>query len=404
MRFLFCAFATPGYLFPLAGLALELRRRGHAVAFATGPAGRGLLAAAGLERVPRGEPDGDSFRLGEWETAVSTAIDLKHVEYAAERFRADALVTHVLCQAPLLARERRGLPVAVLGHFGYLWPRPGAAPAADRDAALRAWRLRDGVRILNQARALFRLPPLEPDPAEVPLLGDLHLLRSAAGLEPDLAGLPARVHAVGACLWEPPRDEGRAWAELRAELAAPDAPLLYAQQGRTFGGPGFWPRLAEAVAGRPLQVVASLGRMDAAVGALPANVLARPHVAQGLVLPHARAVLSGGHTTVVAAALAHGLPGVVVPGGGETPENAATLARLGCARRLEAEGLTAEALRRALEEALEDPGMRRAARRAQRALAAVDSFPAAAELVERMAAGRAPVLREEPAEAAGAAD
>jgi UDP:flavonoid glycosyltransferase YjiC (YdhE family) len=398
MRCLFCSFASPGYLFPLVGLARELVRRGHVVAFATGPEGAEVLEAAGVRRIARGEPDGRSFQVATWGNPVATAVDVKHAEHAVSVFAPDLLVSHQLCQAALLVRERTGLPLAVLGLFGYSWPSSDSSAAstafasegAARLESTRRWRLGDNLRTLNEARALFRLSPVHVEGGEGPLLGDRFLLRTTAGLDPELPRLPARVHAAGACLWEPPEEEGDAWAPLRARLADPEAPLLYVQPGRTFGGPGFWPVLLEAVAGRPLQVVASVGRMDAPAGSLPPNVHAAPHVPQGLVLPRARAAVYAPTTSAVLAALAHAVPGIAVPSGSETPDNAARLAALGCALALEPEGLSAATLGDALSRVLNDGEMRSACRRARRALGDPGDFTLAADHVERLGAPARP--------------
>ncbi|HEX5727269.1 MAG TPA: hypothetical protein VFX98_17490, partial [Longimicrobiaceae bacterium] len=319
MRYLFCSFGSPGFLFPMVGLALALRERGHAVAFAASRSAQPFLDGAGLHRYPRGDRDGDSFDVKRWGQSLSAAIDVKHVEYAADRFHPDVLVSHQLSQSPLIVRERRGLPVAVLGLATYLWPAPGGDSPADPPHVQHRRResFTDQVRLLNELRALFRLPRLEATPADFPMLGDLFMLRTVPALDPELPGLPAQVHPVGACLWEPPLERARAWDELRGHFAEPEAPLVYVQQGRTFHGFGFWPQLVEALADRPLQVVASVGRMDDEVGALPRNVVARPHVSQALVLPRAAAAVSGGYTSVVLAALRHGVPHVLTPVSGE---------------------------------------------------------------------------------------
>jgi UDP:flavonoid glycosyltransferase YjiC (YdhE family) len=410
MRVLFCAFDSPGHLFPLVGLALEMRRRGHAVAFATGLPAAATLEAVGLERIPRGEREGPSFRLNTHHAALSVQIDTAHAEWAARRFRPDVVVTHQLCYAPLMLRERMGVPVAVMGLFSYLWPHaPSFGPPRAGEVDLepvRHWRLGSDLGTLNAAREALRLPPLAADPADVPFLADLFMLRTAPELEPDLARLPPQVHAAGACLWEPPRDEAAEWEALRADFIRPDAPLLYVQHGRTFGGPGFWAQLTEALAEVDVQVVASVGRMDQEVTAAPPSFVVRGHVPQGLVLPRAAAVVSGGHSSAVLATLAHGLPGVVVPSGAETPDNAEKLAEAGCVLRLWPESLTAEEMRGAVEATLAGGELARCSRWAGAALARMDGFGRAVELVERLGDTGARVDRETeeaPAALAGAA-
>jgi MGT family glycosyltransferase len=310
-------------------------------------------------------------------------------------------VTHQLCQAPIIVREMQQIPVAVVGLFSYLWPveQPCGPTRPEAFERTRHWRVTDAVRILNEARALFRLPALQADLADFPLLGDLFLLRTVPGLEPDLDALPEQVHAAGPCLWEPPHPAG-AWNALRGRFPAPDAPVIYAQQGRTFKKPGFWTQLVQAFAGQPVQVVASTSRMDQPVGDLPPNFFALPHVPQGLVMPHARAVVTGGTTTAVLGALAHGLPCVAVPGGGETVENADKVVRAGCGVSLNAAELTPEALRETIDRVSGDLEMRARCREVRDALAAMGSFGRAAALVERLGGGRASVTRRAPAYAA----
>lgn len=386
MRFLFCSFSTPGYLFPLMGLAQELEMRGHQVAFASGQPSIPFLRTAGMERIPRSEPDGDSFHVGVWFNRTVAAIDTRHVELGIARFHPDALVTHPLCQGAMIAGERSGLPIAVLGFFGYLFPTPGDRGKRGAEEN-RRWRLRECMRSMNAARELFRLPALDSEDPE-PLLGDLWMLRSVPRLVPELGSLPPRVRCVGACQWEPPSNDG-GWPAIRAELADPEVPLVYAQPGRTFDGPGFWGQLVEALGDGALQVAASTGRLDGGdARSVPRNFLARPHVPQGVVVPRARVVLSSGSTSPVVAALAAGVPAVVIPSGAETPENAARLAAAGCALRLRADGLTPGDLRAAVERVMASVEMAAAARRLKRDFDRLDGFDTAAGLVERLARGR----------------
>jgi MGT family glycosyltransferase len=390
MKILFCSFDSPGHLFPQIGLALELRERGHEVAFATGHSARDTLAEAELDRIPRGVTDGDSFSLPTWFKPLRVAVDVKHVEHAIRCFAPDRLVTQQLCQAPLLVRERVRIPVAVMGLFSYLWPvrRPVSPGRFASREPTRRWRLEDGTRYLNEARELFRMAPLTAEGGESWLRGDAFMLRAVPELEPELEALPPGVRLVGPCLWEPPHGPAE-WEALRHRFPDPDAAVLYVQQGSTFKSPGFWSVLVEALAGQPLQVVASTGRMDKPVGDLPPNFLAEPHVPQGLVMRHARAVVSGGTTTPVLGALAHGLPSVLVPSGGETLDNAEKVAMAECALSLNAAELTPQSLLHAIDQMIADGPMRRRCAAMQGALARMGSFGVAADLVEQLGASAA---------------
>ena len=402
VRYLFCSFAAPGFLHPLVGVAGELRRRGHAVAFASSPAADAVLAAEALERLEDPRDDAGGFDLKLWGQPARTGRDVLAVERAAARFRPDVLVTHQLCQAPVIARERTGTPLAVLGLAAYLGPPAGGPPRRGDAASRRRGHLVDNVGLLNQARALFRLPELAPDASALPLLGELFLLRTVPELAPDLPDFPRRVHAVGACRWEP-EGSARAGSELRARFALPRAPLLYVSHGRTFGGAGFWAQLVEALGGRAVQVVAAVGRMDQPRGEVPANFLVLDHPPESAVLPHAAAVLSTASSTPVLAGLAHGLPNVLVPVGGEGPILSSVLADAGCALRLEAETLDAPTLFRAVEEAFTSATLREGSRALGRAFARMEGFGAAAGLLERLGRTGAPVLRPATADTTPAA-
>jgi UDP:flavonoid glycosyltransferase YjiC (YdhE family) len=384
MRALFCSFGEPGYLYPLIGLALEMRRRGDQVAFAAPEEAHATLRAVDLERIARRASDGRSFQVQHWGSPTATAIDVKHIEHALRVFPADVVVTHQLCNGALVVRERAMIPTGVLGFLSYLWPTRGSgANGAEVTEPLHAWRLRDSIGMLDAARAVFGLGPAEASSSDHALLGDLFLLRSVPDLERDLDVLPDKVHAVGACLWEPP-DAATAWSGIASKFVNPEAPLVFVHQGRAFGKRPFWPCVAEAVADRPLQVVAETGRMDQEVGAVPPNVVLCDRAPLGRIMQRARVALSSGNTSGVVAAGAHGVAQIVVPTGGETPDNARRLSHARCAITLAAESVTAMSLRECLERVMGDDEMHEACGRLQRAFGAFDSFAVAAELVRRL--------------------
>jgi len=394
MRLLFCSFSSPGFLFPLVGLAAELRRRGHAIGFVSGPHAGEVLATAGFSRIPRSEHDGPSFNVSTWYVPISIAIDVKHIEYAIAREPPDAIVTHHLCFSALIVRDRHAVPAAVLGPMAYLYPpaQPTVTGLSAECTRRLQWRLEEGMSVLNASRELFRLPAQPAIADDHGMLGDAYMLRTAPCLETSLDAWPSKVHAVGPCIWEPAMDDA-AWQDLRADFAAPEAPVVYVHNGRAFDSPSFWPQLVAALGPAPVQVVASVARMDTELGPLPSNFLVRPHVPQGLVLPHASAVIAGGHSSVAIGAAVHGVPSVLIPHGVETPENTDRLVSAGCALSLDINALTPDHVRYALDHVLGDDGMQRNCAALKDKLRALDSLATAATLVETMASTQAPVLR-----------
>lgn len=392
MRVLLCPIASHGFVHPAVAVAQALQRRGHTVAFATGQFFAETLARAGLDRIPRGARDGASFGIERWFDPLDVAMQVKHVEYAIRQFAPDVLVTHPLALGPLIVRERTRIPVAVLGMAAYLWP-VSSAPATTETARRLAWRHAEMMRWLNEARAPFRLAPIAAEPAESPLLGDLFLLQSVPELV-DVEALPRHAHLVGACLWEPPAgEELEQWT--RGAVASAD-PVVYVHHGRSFDHPSFWPAVVGALGG-PYRVVAAIGRMDRVTTGAPPNFYVRDHLCQGAVLPHARVAITGGNTTAALGALTHGVPSLIIPGGSEQPDVAELVARAGAGLVLPLGEATEHRVADAVRTLLASGELAQRARQIAHAFARCGGPDAAARLIERLPAARAPVTRPDVA-------
>lgn len=395
MRFLFCALASHGYVYPAIGIAQVLRQHGHEVAFVTDLTFGDTLEQAGFARIPRGPTDGPSFQVKLWAEPLTVAIQVKHIEYALEQFSPDVMLGQQLTFGPLIAGDRHRLPVAILGLAAYLWPAAAAllkrSPRSERERRL-VWRYAAMMERYNQALALFGLPPSQAHYRDTPLLGDLFLLQSVPDLEGEVRELPRQVQLIGDCSWEPLQAdiELAHWLE---QARAAQQPVLYVQPGRSFQEAGFWPHVLTALADRPVCVVASVGRMDSAIGTIPGNFFVRSHVPQGLVLPYARAVICSGHTTAVLGALTHGLPSLLIPNGSGTEDITERCQHAGAAISLAPDTVTSTTLQHAVEMLLQCSSLRHKARALQQAFARVHGWERAAVLLERLAVTRHPALR-----------
>ncbi len=373
MRYLFASLSSYGFLLPAIGLARALRERGHEVAFVADPSMAPALGRAGIERIPRGVPDGRSFQIELAGHPLETARQVKHLEHAIGRFAPDVLVGHELALGPLIVGERYGLPTAVVGLAAFIWPSDATDDAnSPNHHEFIPERYRGFLDSVQLSREMFQLPPRPVrGHDDNPLLGDLFLLRTVPELEGPAEALPPRVHMVGDCLWSSPETAGEleAWLD---DAAAAGLPVLYAQPGRFFEKQGFWDALADALAGQPVRVAASVGRMDRQASHIPENFFVRDHVPQEMVLPRATAVLCTSTTTAVLGALTHGLPLLLVPGGGggEQTDLALRCRRAGVAHHLGAADVNAARLGALIRELLE-PGSatRRNARRMEPAFA-----------------------------------
>ena len=115
----------------MIGIGSKLRDRDHSVRFVTGPASIDCLRESDFFRCPRGASDGGSFEVRSWLDPLRISMQVKHVEYALERYSCSVLVTSSLAFGPLIARgltpnaDRRRrvccLPLADKGNA-----RPGA--------------------------------------------------------------------------------------------------------------------------------------------------------------------------------------------------------------------------------------------------------------------------------------
>lgn len=392
MRYLFCSAATYGFISPSIGIALELQRRGHDVAFVTDVSMAEILKQAELQRVARGDRDGRSFQVELFAHPLEIVRQVRHIEYAMQQFRPDVLVGQSPTLGPLIVREQQGIPVAIIGLAAYNWPTP-ANRQIDKYGSYVQSSYAQVMSGYNQAREMLLLPPCDVYNRENPLLGDLFLLRSVPEFELDTT-LPEQVHFVGDCLWEPVQSDEvlRDWL---ADAVKECVPVLYAQPGRTYDRGSFWTYMKQALGNQHVHVAASVGRLDDEVGMLPRNFFARAHVPQGTVLPRASVVICSSTTTSVLGAITHGLPMLLIPdaGGGDQPHVLMRCRQAQVGLYLSPKAVTLDSFRDSVCQLLEDSTLRQNVQRIQHAFARTGGRNVAADLLEQLAYERGPIRR-----------
>jgi len=420
-RLLFTVWPYPTHLHPFLALAREARLRGHHVAFFTGGGALSVLAREGFLAFPFQEVDWSRVartvddliagrrrpsqlrRLWPRFLVETVAAQVRDLEAVLSRWPAGALVCDIAMWAPILIlHERDGIPVAPFSHVancvlpGPDGPIQGMAMPRRRSGIqeLCAWlAARVSERITartrgkaNAVRREFGLPPLRTGVNEFTGSLPLYLVPSAPEFDNHRRDLPAGVRYVGPCLWDKhPGQHPPAWI---ANIPR-DRPIVVVDEGALFTHePRMLQLAAQGLGGLPLSVVllAGYGRDLAGLnlGPLASNVMLQPHAPLSDLLPLAAAFVTNGNSESVLAALAAGLPIVVMPSIWDQAELAWRVHETGVGLRLAPGRSTAGRLRLAVERVLHEPSFREKAVAMGAALARYGGPARAAELIEEL--------------------
>jgi len=427
VRVLFACWPFEGHVFPQLSIALELRRRGHEVAFYTGPEQQATVqgqdigvfefqrvqhawrevreaerAAGGRKRSMRVERD--AFRQWLVETIPGQVSDLREI---IDAWAPDVIVTDASMWGPsLILRESVPIPVALASPLiGALIPGPDAPPpgsglAPARDARGRAiaavvTRVTDlaarGLRArLDELRAGYGLGPMGCGVNEFMGRLPLYLALTVPELDHNRWDLPDSVHYVGACLWHPPQatDES-SWLD---SLPA-GRPWVHVTDGTShFQDPFVLRAAVDGLGGRDVEVIITHGRdrgaQELALGTPATNVHVTRWVSHEQLLPRCAALVTTGGAGSTMAGLRAGIPLVVVPTTWDKPDNARRVAEAGAGVILSPRRCSPQGLRAAVEQVLYDPAYRAAAQECARKLGLAPGPAGAADLITQLAPDR----------------
>jgi MGT family glycosyltransferase len=430
-RFLFTAWHFPGHVFPLIAKAHALRALGHECAFYTGRGAAPIVREEGFEcftfehvdeaRIDRlmHERPAELWRpanmpkvarlMRRW-LLETLADQVKDLDAVVASWRPDVIGADLALWAPILVlAEKHRLPVAVCSSIlFYTLPGPGVPPPGPGlprsrpspllNGAVRLGSALSGMvarRHANRVRAESGLPPISVSPREYTAQMPLYLIPSVRELDYDRRDTPPHVHYIGPCLFNKPRTQAATpWlAELRR-----DVPWVHVTEGTThIHKPIVLQAALAGLAGLPMQVVATTGgtRTVAELGlaAVPENVRLEQWVAHSDLLPRTDVVVTTGGAGTVMAALAEGVPLVLVPTEWDKPETAQRVVEAGVGVRLAPRQCTPENLRACVETVLRVPSYRANARRMAGIIAGYGGARRGAELLvelsSRTAARRA---------------
>jgi UDP:flavonoid glycosyltransferase YjiC (YdhE family) len=371
VRVLFTCVPGFGHFYPMVPLAQAMREAGHEVGFATAARFcRNVIAPTGFRAFPAGlSPLQAQERLRSdhrWgagtlsgphqgallfagPAATAKAADLTQVI----RGWAPELVVHdaVDFGAPLAA-SAAGLAYAShsLGALQptELWDLAGLVVEP-------AWRER-GMEPAHHG-GIFRYLYLDICPPRIQS-PDIFNLTVARPMRPVIFDSP-----------RPPPVEP--WV-----AAQPQAPTIYVSMGTVFNTtPGLFETVLGALADEGLDVIATVGldREPSELGPQPTNVHVTRFLPQSVVLPRCDAVVCHGGSGTTLAALAHGLPLLILPQGANQTWYAHRCAAVGAATTLEKTEVTRAAVREKVKELLDQARYREEAQALQREIAQMPS-------------------------------
>ena len=389
MRVLFTLRGATGHFHPLVPLAQAARQAGHEVAFAMPPSFEGTVEHLGFRWVSAGFEDSspEYVRLLEQRNRLSglerrtfyrrshaTVLGPRMVSdllRICEHWRPDVVVRDTQDYGGCVAAEVLGVPHAA--HEAAAFSASMASVMAEPIAGLRA---AHGLPHDPELRMLERYLVLSPFP---PAMGG-----SGDAVRPTL-------HHYRATPFDRSGDEGAPdWP-----LPVPGAPLVYATLGTAVNTrTEILEAFVEALRDEHVNLVVTVGRDGSPdrFGPQPPNVRIERYIPQTLPFPRCDLVISHGGSNTMLAALAHGIPQVIVPIAADQPDNAVRCTAAGVARAVSLADATPVSIREAALAVLVDPSYRRAAERARDEMAALPGTDHAVALLERLARDRTPII------------
>lgn len=372
------------HVLPSLPVIRELVARGHRVTYANGPMVADRIKATGAELVPCGTvlPVADN----NWPDDPIAAMTLffEDAVQALPQLRAfydddpaDLYLYDIGAYAARALAESQKRPLMQLSPTVVGWESYG------RDVAAQLWKLpgADAYRA-NFGRWLAECGASTTDmdvfcsrPANTLALIPWAMQPHGDDVDTDT------VTFVGSC--SGPRDGEQAWTR----PADAERVLLVSLGSAYTDRPEFYRRCLAAYGDLPgWHVVLQVGRHTdrRELGDIPSNVEVHSWVPQPAILEQADAFVTHAGMGGSAEGLFAGVPMIAVPQGADQFMNADRLVELGVARRIDTEDATADALRSALTELVDDPEVARRSAELRAQVRAEGGRMRAADLIEEL--------------------
>ncbi len=404
-------FGSAGDVFPMLGLALELRDRGHDVTFATNEHFRNVIESYGLPFEPLGtEADYDACIRNPdlWHPRKAFNHVLQSMQPAIKRqyeIHADharagpvAAITNCFGFGALMAQDRLDVPVITL-HLQpvVLWSdrEPPKLPGLFGPRWLQRLLYRVGIRYfvnpvvlpsLNQWRHELGLPPVRN------ITSWWHSRFGVLCMFPEWycppqADWPPGVMQTDFPLWNHKANESLA-PEVESFLNRGDPPIVFTPGSANLHGQQFFASAVQAcqtLNRRGLFLTQFPEQLPAQV---PDSIAHFNYVPLDQLLPRTAAFVHHGGIGSMSQAMLAGIPQILMPLAHDQFDNAARVHRLGLGTSIPSHKFTGPRLIQALKNVLDSPTITKACRDIAARLANRDGISRSADAVEaRVATG-----------------
>ena len=386
MRILFCASPGVGHVEPMVPLLRALLRRGHAVGWAGASESHARAQALGVKRCFAVGPSSADTRAEyqrRWPQqadAVGPAIDPLVFPRRFGALLAPAMLD------PLVQVIEAWNPVLVVSELGVL-AAPLACQLTGVPQVTHGFGMPPPADVLEQAAnafaELWQSKTSGPPPPEAGLFSRLYLDIYPHGLQTKDRLRTAR------CQCLQPYTARRRDGPTRPDALAGrldefnDWPLAYLTFGTVVNQSRALITAATALSDLKVRLVVTVGSGGDphVLNPVPLNVHVERFFDQSALLPHCNFVVSHGGSGTFLAALAHGLPQLVLPQGADQFINASALERSGAGMALRGDDISVGQIRDCVQRLLGDSAYRD---QATRLAGEISAMPSADEVAVRL--------------------
>lgn len=411
MQFICSTFGSAGDVFPMLGLALELRSRGHKVVFATNQHFEKLVTEYDLPFQPLGSAEAFAACISHpdlWHPQRSFAHVFKFLQpvqkqqyelYAGYATQNDAVgITNCFGFGAFLVQEKLGLPVFTLHcQPAVIWSDydPPTLPGVAGPRWLKSLLYRIGERFfidpvvcpfLNSWRKELGLPPMKA------VTRWWNSPTGVLGLFPDWYSKPQpdwpdNVIQTDFPLWNH-QSVKKLSAEVQDFLAAGEPPIVFTPGSANIHGRAFFEAAIEACVALGRRGILLTEFPDQLPSPLPPSIVHFSYVPLDALLPKASAFVHHGGVGSASQGLLAGIPQVIMPLAHDQFDNAARLKRLGMGDWIPVKKFAGPNLTMVLKSLFASPSVAASCRAAAERLAPRDGLRRAATAIEEQMSRR----------------